>query len=86
MTVHSFVQTVFPRIDPQDCVNILWGRTCYPMGSLKMVHKQLRHYVRIVKYGVPICMWCNGFTREDVCSSCAKGLGLAGDADEEKER
>lgn len=44
MTWDDLVKKYFPEASDDECDYILWEKTCYPMGEVEVIEKQIEEY------------------------------------------
>ena len=73
-TYFDLVRRFFPEASDEECDYLLWGATCFPMGGLMTVARQLKRNALAAEERKSVCMRCgelfdNGgkVTFEEVC-------------------
>jgi hypothetical protein len=74
------VRRVFPKATKPEALNLLWGRTAFPMESrIGRIVASLRAHKRLLKAGKTPCDFCEKEASEgdSCCERCEQALAAA---------
>lgn len=58
LTISEFMKYYDDTLSDEDHNYILWNMTAYPFGNVKLIVKQIRSAIRILKNGIEVCEIC----------------------------
>lgn len=57
-TWNDLVRRTYPDYSDDDCDSVLWNETCFPMGTVLMVARQIKRRKKAHEQGLSMCMAC----------------------------